>query len=80
MPAASPERQALNPMASAYVERAGLLYSWGLRFFLMVAPVVVGIVQIRIMPIMTLALIAVLAWFDRPYSGVQTSVSSAPSV
>lgn len=66
MPAAAPEREALNPMAAEYVERAGLLYSWGLRFFLMVAPLVAGIVSWLAMPPMTLALIAVMWWFDRP--------------
>jgi uncharacterized membrane protein len=78
MPVASAARKALNPMASAYVERAGLLYSWGLRFFLMVAPVVVGIVNPWAMPLMTLLLIAVLAYFDRPHSGPEFIAPSSP--
>jgi len=48
------------------VERAGLLYSWGLRFFLMVAPLVAGIVNPSLMPVMTAGLIFVMWYFDRP--------------
>lgn len=40
MPAGSPERMALGPLATDYLTRAGYLYGWGLRTFLMVAPLV----------------------------------------
>lgn len=66
MPAGSPARQSLNGMASEYVERAGLLYSWGLRFFLMVAPIAAGIIHAFAMVPMTLVLVAVLWFFDQP--------------
>lgn len=66
MPAQSDERRPLEPMARNYVERAGLLYSWGLRCFLMVAPLVAGIVNPLLMPVMTAALVVVLWHFDRP--------------
>jgi hypothetical protein len=66
MPAQSEERKPLEPMARDYVERAGLLYSWGLRFFLMVAPLVAGIVNPLLMPMMTAVLVFVLWFFDRP--------------
>jgi uncharacterized membrane protein len=66
MPALSEERRPLEPMARSYVERAGLLYSWGLRCFLMVAPLVAGIVNPLLMPVMTAVLVAVLWYFDRP--------------
>lgn len=66
MPVASAERKTLNPMALEYVQRAGLLYSWGLRFFLMVAPLVAGIVRPVMMPAMTALLVVVLWLFDRP--------------
>jgi uncharacterized membrane protein len=66
MPVGSEQRALWTPLASDYVERAGILYSWGLRTFLMVAPVVAGIVNPYTMPAMTLVLIAVQAWFDRP--------------
>ncbi len=66
MPMAAPERASLNPMAKEYVKRAGLLYSWALRFFLVIAPLVVGIVRPLAMPAMTVALIVALWFFDRP--------------
>jgi hypothetical protein len=66
IPVASPERLRFNPMAVEYVERAGLLYSWGLRFFLMIAPLVAGIVNPLAMPLITIALVAVLWRFDQP--------------
>ncbi len=66
MPADSEARRPLDPLAREYVERAGLLYSWGLRFFLMVAPLVAGIVNPLVMPAMTVALVIVLRYFDRP--------------
>lgn len=66
MPVAAPERPALTPMAREYVKRAGLLYSWALRFFLIIAPLVVGIVRPLGMPFMTVALVVALWFFDRP--------------
>jgi hypothetical protein len=66
MPVASPERPALNPMAKEYVKRAGLLYSWALRFFLIISPLVVGIVRPVGMPFMAVALVIALWFFDRP--------------
>jgi len=66
MPAQSEQRKPLEPMARDYVERAGLLYSWGLRFFLMVAPLVAGVVNPLLMPMMTAVLVFVLWYFDRP--------------
>jgi hypothetical protein len=66
MPAQSEQRKPLDPMARDYVERAGLLYSWGLRCFLMIAPPVAGIVNPLLMPVMSAALVFVLWLFDRP--------------
>lgn len=66
MPVDSEQRKPLDPLAREYVERAGLLYSWGLRFFLMVAPLVAGIVNPLVMPAMTVVLVIVLRYFDRP--------------
>jgi hypothetical protein len=66
MPAASAERQELNPMAAEHVRRAGLLYSWGLRLFVMVAPIVTGIVHpLAMLPVMLVLLVA-LHYFDQP--------------
>jgi len=68
MPVGGPERAQWMPLASNYVERAGILYSWGLRCFLMVAPLVAGIVNPAMMPAMTLGLVVVLWFFDQPAS------------
>lgn len=66
MPATSPERQPLNALAAEHVRRGGLLYSWGLRLFLMVAAVVAGIVHPWAMLPVTLLLVVALHYFDRP--------------
>jgi hypothetical protein len=66
MPVDSPERGPLVPLAQGYVERAGLLYSWGLRCFLALAPMVGGIVTPWATLPLTLALVVVLWFFDRP--------------
>jgi len=66
MPVAAQERASLNPMAKEYVKRAGLLYSWALRFFLIISPLVVGIVRPLGMPFMAVALVVALWFFDRP--------------
>ena len=71
MPVASPERQAMNDVAVDYVERAGLLYSWGLRFLLMIAPLIAGIVNPLAMLPMMMALVAVLSRLDRPAKHTQ---------
>lgn len=66
MPVASPERAALNPMAANHVHRGGLLYSWGLRLFLMAAPLVAGIVHPYAMPVVGALLLVALHFFDQP--------------
>ena len=65
LPAKSEQRERRTPMAIDYVRRAGLLYSWGLRFFLFVAPVVVGLVNEFAMPFAAACLVVVLRFFDR---------------
>ena len=66
MPVESDARRRFNSMAVAYVQRGGLHYGWGLRIFFMVALLVVGIVNASLMPVMVLALLAVLRHLDRP--------------
>jgi hypothetical protein len=66
LPAAGPERQRLNPLASEYVQRAGRLYSWALRLFLMVVPPVVGVVHPLALVPATIALLVALHFFDKP--------------
>jgi hypothetical protein len=66
MPVASTERQRMNPLAVDYVQRAGRLYSWALRLFLMVVPAVAGVVQPLALLPATVALLVALHFFDQP--------------
>lgn len=66
MPAASAERARLNPLATDYIQRAGRLYSWALRLFLMMVPLVAGLVHPLALVPATLALLIALHFFDQP--------------
>jgi hypothetical protein len=66
MPVASPERKRLSPLATHYVQRAGHLYSWALRLFLMVVPMVAGVVHPLSLVPATVALLVALRYFDQP--------------
>ena len=66
MPVASPERKRLSPLATHYVQRAGHLYSWALRLFLMVVPMVAGVVHPLSLVPATVALLVALRFFDQP--------------
>ena len=65
LPVGSARRKQREPMAADYVRRAGLLYSWGLRFFLFVSPLVAGMISPYAMPFAAAALVFVLRKFDR---------------
>jgi hypothetical protein len=71
MPQDRPERQQLNPSAQIHVRRAGMMYSWGLRLFLMVLPVVAGIVHPMAMLPATALLLIGLILFDQPAHDVE---------
>ena len=49
----------------AYVRRAGVLYSWGLRHLILVAPVLASILHPATGPVASLVAVAVLFGFDR---------------
>ena len=65
MPVESEERKQWGPTAVAYLRRAGLLYSWGLRHLLLVAPLLVFIVYPLAGPVASLLVVAALFGFDR---------------
>ena len=65
MPVDSQERQRWSPIAVAYLRRAGLLYSWGLRHLLMVAPILAFIVYPLAGPVAAVVAVAALSAFDR---------------
>ena len=65
MPVESDERKQWGPTAVAYLRRAGLLYSWGLRHLLMGAPLLAFIVYPLAGPVAALLVVAALYGFDR---------------
>jgi uncharacterized membrane protein len=65
LPVGSSVRESYIELAVSYVGSAGLLYSWSLRCFLFLAPIVGGLLSPLLMPILTLGLLFVLAQFDR---------------
>ena len=65
MPVESEERNRWGPTAVAYLRRAGLLYGWGLRHLLMVAPLLVLIVYPLAGPVAAALVVAALIAFDR---------------
>ena len=66
MPVGSPERKRLDPVGLDYVSRAGQLYSWCLRLFLMAVPAVAGIVHAYALLPSTVVLLLALRFFDQP--------------
>ena len=65
LPVHSPERRDRTQLAALYVQSAGTLYSWSLRCFLFVAPMVAGLLHPLLTPLAAAGLVFVLALFDR---------------
>lgn len=65
MPAQSAARQHWAASGAAYVRRAGLLYSWGLRHLILVAPVLAALLHPLAGPVAAVVVVAVLSRFDR---------------
>ncbi len=65
MPTDSPARAQWAVPGTVYVRRAGLLYSWGLRQLVLVAPIMAALLHPLAGPPAALAVIAVLLTFDR---------------
>lgn len=74
MPVGSAPRQRWAASGAAYVRRAGLLYSWGLRHLVLVAPIVVFIVHPFAGPVAAFMAVMVLRRFDR----VSSASAAAP--
>lgn len=64
MPVGSPCRQSWSANGTAYVRRAGILYSWGLRHLLLVAPMVAFILHPVAGPVTAIAILVALRSFD----------------
>ena len=65
MPVNSAARRQWTAAGSAYVRRAGLFYSWGLRHLVLVVPVVAAILYLPAGPVAGVLVAAVLFAFDR---------------
>jgi hypothetical protein len=65
MPVGSEARQAWAPAGLAYVRRAGILYSWGLRHLILVAPILASLLHPFAGPVAAVFVIVVLSRFDR---------------
>jgi uncharacterized membrane protein len=65
LPVDSPQRASWAPAGKVYLRRAARLYSWGLRYLFLVAPVLASLVHPLAGPVAALLVIAVLVSFDR---------------
>jgi len=65
MPVGSEPRRRWERAGADYVRRAGILYSWGLRHLVLVAPVVASILHPATGPVAALFVVTVLFGFDR---------------
>jgi uncharacterized membrane protein len=65
MPVESEARERWSEAGSAYVRRAGVLYSWGLRHLILVAPILACLLHPLAGPIASLLVVLVLVRFDR---------------
>ena len=65
MPVDSDARQRWAHAGTAYVRRAGILYSWGLRHLILVAPILASLVHPLAGPAAAVLVVVVLSGFDR---------------
>ena len=65
MPVTSEARQRWAPAGTAYVRRAGLLYSWGLRHLILIAPILASLLHPVAGPVAAVLVVMVLSRFDR---------------
>lgn len=65
MPVGSDARRRWNPVGSAHLRRAGVLYSWSLRNLVLVVPAVAFILHPAAGPAAALVVVGVLSAFDR---------------
>ena len=75
MPSESPARQRWNDAGRVCVRRGGVLYSWGLRYLVLVAPILAAALHPYAGPPAALLVVCVLYGFDRSETPVSVSVS-----
>ncbi|MBO9649459.1 MAG: DUF599 domain-containing protein [Variovorax sp.] len=64
MPVDTDARRSWSDAGKLYVRRAGILYSWGLRHLILVAPILASMVHPAAGPVAALGVVAVLLSFD----------------
>jgi hypothetical protein len=77
MPVDSEARRRWGDAGKAYVRQAGILYSWGLRHLVLIAPILASIVHPAAGPFAALCVVAVLGSVDRSGSS-KDGLMSAP--
>jgi hypothetical protein len=65
MPIGSEERRRWSSTCASHLRRAGLLYSWGLRHFVLVAPILAAILYPPAGPIVAVMDVVILYGFDK---------------
>nr|WP_315225786.1 DUF599 family protein [uncultured Albidiferax sp.] len=65
MPVGSANRERWRAVGSAYVRRAGVLYSWGLKHLVLVVPLLASILHPLAGPVAAVLVVAALVGFDR---------------
>nr|WP_315428579.1 DUF599 domain-containing protein [uncultured Albidiferax sp.] len=65
MPVGSATRERWRAAGSAYVRRAGVLYSWGLKQLILVVPILASILYPAAGPVAAVLVVAALQGFDR---------------
>ena len=65
MPVESEARRRWTEAGTAYVRRAGVLYSWGLRHLILVAPILACLLHSVAGPLAAVLVVVVLGRFDR---------------
>jgi hypothetical protein len=65
MPVNSEARISWSDTGTIYLRRAGILYSWGLRHLVLVAPILAAILHPAAGPIVAVLVIVILSGFDR---------------
>jgi uncharacterized membrane protein len=65
MPIDSEARRRWASAGSAYIRRAGVLYGWGLRHLILVAPILAAILHPATGPVAAVLVVTVLFGFDR---------------
>lgn len=65
MPVQSAARQRWAGSGAAYARRAGILYGWGLRHLILVAPLVAAVLHPLAGPLAAALVVAVMSGFDR---------------